>query len=104
MENSRSVFKLRAASRPARLLIFRSWAFNTVNPSKSCSVNGPVGFCNASRMAAFSPGSGMRTSCAGAVKMTLVKASVRRANEMDFKLSTLIGAKCEQPVPGSLWD
>ena len=32
--------------------------------SKSCCVNGPTGFCNASRMAAFRPGSGMETSCA----------------------------------------
>ena len=33
------------------------------------SVNCPLGFCNASRIAAFSPGSGIATSCAKAAML-----------------------------------
>jgi len=46
------------------LLMFRELASRFVRLSRSCWVKGPLGFCNASRRAAFKPGSGMDTSCA----------------------------------------
>src|SRR6266404_3366636 len=76
LESKSRIFKLRAASSPCTLLIFRQQALRLVNLIRSCSVNGPVGFCKASRMAALRPGSGMDTSCAKVEDMKPVKISV----------------------------
>src|SRR5689334_16104965 len=64
-----SAAKLRAASNPAKLLMFRLLASKLVRVSRSCWVNGPAGFCSAARTAALRPGSGRETSWA-AVEIT----------------------------------
>src|SRR5215468_3344912 len=60
---SRSADKLRAVSKPSMLRIFRLVAFRLVRLSMSGTVSGPTGFCNAARIAASRPASGMDTAC-----------------------------------------
>ena len=80
--------RLRAASSPTMLLTFRRLAFKFVRLSRSCSVNGPNGFCRAARMAPFRPGSGMDTSCAttGTVRLVRINKIRMYSRELLFAL------------------
>src|SRR5436190_17814263 len=86
---SRSV-KLRAASKPCKLLIFSDRAVRFVRPSKSSSVKGPLGFCKASRMAAFRLGSGIDTSCARADVVALTSTSAVKINGLIKDIAAFI--------------
>src|SRR6185369_4308023 len=101
--NARNL-KLCAVSRPVTLLICRPPAIKLVKLSMSCAVNGPAGFASASRIAAFSPGSGMITSCASVEAMQQVNAIVAMACRRALRVFTLVGEKTAAIVPKSLWD
>src|SRR5439155_23693761 len=58
---------------------------------------GPAGFCNASRIAALRPGSGMDTSCAWVETMKPVRISVGMMPEMVLKF--IVGGLSEASVP-----
>src|SRR5690348_15099927 len=64
----------------------RRCASRLVKLKRSCWVRGPVGFCKASRMAEFKPGSGIAISCAPREAEIQVRISAR-AN----RSKTLIG-------------
>ena len=57
---------------------------------RSCSVNGPLGFSSAWRIAALSPGSGIVTSCAPAESAKQVNIPAPHRAEMVFEFIAFI--------------
>ena len=78
LESRSRILKLLAASRPSTLWIWRPPALKLVRLSKSCAVNGPVGFPSVARIAASRPASGTDRLCANVEVVKPVRLSVAK--------------------------
>src|SRR5262249_34392844 len=80
--------RFRAPSNPCRLEMFRFRQSRLVTSSRSVAVKGPVGLSNASRMAAFKPGSGILTVWpeAEVSRLTSATASAHTLSEAVVRL------------------
>src|SRR5205085_3162885 len=77
------------------LVILRKIALRLVRPDMSCCVNGPTGFCSASRTTAFRLESGIETSCAKVEAAKLVRTSRARTSRWTEEIGR---ASCRERV------